>query len=130
MFAALKVENNAAARRRRHERRGRTAELVGCAWLLLKGYRILARRVRTRAGEIDIVAARGKRLAFVEVKLRPSRDAAERAITTRQSRRMSRAASAWLTAHRAYANHRLSFDAVLLTPFGLPTHVAHALEQL
>ena len=51
---------------------GLTAE-TRSAWLLrCKGYRILARRAKHPVGEIDLVAKRGKLLAFVEVKARRS----------------------------------------------------------
>ena len=52
------------------ERRGRIAEWIAAAFLCLKGYRILARRYRSKLGEIDLIAVRGRRLAFVEVKRR------------------------------------------------------------
>ena len=54
-------------------RRGRLSEWVAAAALLAKGYRILGRRVRTPYGEIDLIAVRGRRLAFVEVKRRATR---------------------------------------------------------
>jgi Holliday junction resolvase-like predicted endonuclease len=67
-------------------RRGRVSEAFAAAVLLAKGYRILGRRVRTRAGEIDIVAVRGKRLAFVEVKRRLTREDAEAAVSAGRPR--------------------------------------------
>ena len=63
------------ADRRAGYARGLVAEGIA-AWLLrLKGYRVLATRYRTPLGEIDIVARRGKVLAFVEVKARPTVEA-------------------------------------------------------
>jgi putative endonuclease len=73
--------DRAAAERRLRPRRGRASETCGAGVLIAKGYRILGRRVRTRAGEIDIVAVRGKRLAFVEVKQRLTREDAESAVS-------------------------------------------------
>jgi putative endonuclease len=73
--------DRAAAERRLRKRRGRVPEAFGAGVLIAKGYRILGRRVRTRAGEIDIVAVRGKRLAFVEVKQRLTREDAESAVS-------------------------------------------------
>jgi hypothetical protein len=52
--------------------RGRRAEWLAAWWLRLKGYRILARDLRTPVGEIDLIARRGRVLALVEVKARPS----------------------------------------------------------
>ena len=49
-------------------RRGNIAELIAAGLLMAKGYRILARRHRTPYGEIDVIAARWRRIAFVEVK--------------------------------------------------------------
>jgi Uncharacterised protein family UPF0102 len=77
-----------AAEHRLRLRRGRVSEALAAAMLIAKGYRILGRRVRTRAGEIDIVAVRGKRLAFVEVKRRLTREDAEAAVSARQAARI------------------------------------------
>src|SRR5262245_50440766 len=72
--------------------RGRVSELVAAAALMLKGYRILGRRVRTPYGEIDLIAVRGLRVAFVEVKRRATQDAAQGAVSPRQAGRIARAA--------------------------------------
>jgi len=53
---------------------GLSAESRAAAFLIAKGYRILARRFRTPYGEIDIVARRRNLLAFIEVKERASLD--------------------------------------------------------
>src|SRR5256885_16033175 len=73
-------------------RRGRVSEWQAAAALLVRGYRILGRRVRTPYGEIDIIAVRGRRLAFVEVKRRATRLEAEAAITPRPAGRIAPAA--------------------------------------
>ncbi len=52
--------------------RGRRAEALAAWWLRLKGYRILARGFRVAAGEIDLIARRGRLIALIEVKARPS----------------------------------------------------------
>lgn len=115
--------------RRRRERRGRLSELVAAAFLVLKGYRILARRHRSRAGEIDLIAVRGRRLAFVEVKLRPTMEAAEAAKTRGQAQRMARAAEQWVWRHPAYRNHEIGLDALLLVPRHLPRHQPNAMQR-
>ena len=51
-------------------RRGHRGEWLAAAALLLKGYRIVARRYRTRLGEVDLIARRGRLVLFVEVKVR------------------------------------------------------------
>ncbi len=88
--------------------------------LRLKGYRILAQRYRTPVGEIDLIALRGKRLAFIEVKRRKTRDDAAWSLPTRQRRRIVRAAQYWLAGHPAYHNHEMSFDLVLTAPLSWP----------
>lgn len=84
-----------AGGRKAAEKRGRRAELIACTLLRLKGYRILAERVRAPVGEIDIIATRGNTLVFVEVKQRRTRAAALESITAKQRRRIERAALLW-----------------------------------
>lgn len=119
---------SATSVRRQHERRGRLSELVAATLLCLKGYRILDRRYRSRAGEIDLIAVRGRRLAFVEVKLRPTMEAAEAAKTRNQAQRMARAAEQWVWRHPAYRKHEIGLDAVLLARRHLPRHQPNAMQ--
>ena len=116
--------------RQRHELRGRLSELLAAAVLCMKGYRILERRYRSRAGEIDLIAARGKRLAFVEVKLRSTIEAAEMATTGRQAARMARAAEQWVWRHPGFRNHHIGLDVLLCAPWRLPQHRADALQPV
>jgi putative endonuclease len=109
-------------------RRGRLSELVAAAVLLAKGYRILARRCRTAYGEIDLIAVRGRRLAFVEVKHRPTREEAEAALADAQAHRIVRAAESWIARHPRYRDHDRGLDAVLVMPFRLPAHLEDALQ--
>lgn len=112
--------------RRAAERRGYNAETLCCWWLRLKGYRILVRRVRTPMGEIDILARRGRVLAIVEVKARPSRDLAALSLSPRQRHRLGRAAR-WILASRPdLAGLDLRFDAMLVSPWRPPRHIAGA----
>jgi putative endonuclease len=109
-------------------RRGRLSEWVAAAALLARGYRILGRRVRTPYGEIDLIAVRGRRLAFVEVKRRATRAEAEAALTARQAGRMARAAEFWVSRHACYRDHDRGLDAVLVTPGRLPVYLPDALH--
>src|SRR5512133_2204351 len=109
-------------------RTGLSAESRAIAYLMAKGYRILAKRFRTPYGEIDIVARRRNLLAFVEVKARASLDDAAYAVTPRQQRRIIDAAQAWLMAHPEHAEFELRFDAILITPRRLPRHVLAAFD--
>ena len=112
--------------RQRARRRGIAAETL-CLWLLrLKGYRILARDLRTPVGEIDIVARRGRTLVAVEVKRRGRMEDAAEAIGRDQRRRILRALG-WF-AQRQPDGDRLSlrFDAMLLDGGLLPRHIRDA----
>lgn len=116
--------------RRRRERSGRVAELLAAAFLFAKGYRILARRHKTPLGEIDLIAVRGRRLAFVEVKQRAAMEAAQGAVSSRQARRVAQAAERWVLRHPRYRDYEIGLDAVLVVPGHLPRHVPHALQSI
>jgi putative endonuclease len=109
-------------------RTGISAESRAAAFLMAKGYRILAKRFRTRYGEIDIVARRRNLVAFVEVKARARLDDAAYAVTARQQARIIDAAQAWLTAHPEHADFELRFDAMLIAPRRLPRHLLAAFD--
>jgi putative endonuclease len=109
-------------------RTGISAESRAAAYLMAKGYRILAKRFRTPYGEIDLVARRRNLLAFVEVKARASLDAAAYAVTPRQQGRIIAAAQAWLMAHPEHGDFELRFDAVLIAPRRLPRHLLAAFD--
>ena len=110
------------------EGRGRSAEHVAAVFLMLHGHRILARRHRTPYGEIDIVARRGKRIVFVEVKHRQTREEAEAALRTKQARRVAQAAAHWIKQHPAYAEFEQGFDAVFVLPLMWPILVRDAYQ--
>jgi putative endonuclease len=114
------------AARRAAYGRGRRGETGAVWWLRLKGYRIVARDWRSPVGEIDIVARRGRVLAFVEVKRRATKAAAAEAVTARQRGRIARAAEAFLQRNPALAGLTLRFDVVLISPGGLPRHLSDA----
>src|SRR5262245_53845592 len=77
-------------------RTGLSAESRAAAYLMAKGYRILAKRFRTPYGEIDLVARRRNLIDFVEVKARENLDDAAFAVTPRQQQRIINAARGWL----------------------------------
>src|SRR6185312_11068889 len=109
-------------------RTGLSAESRAAAYLMAKGYRILAKRFRTPHGEIDIVAKRRNLLAFVEVKARATLDEAAFAVTPRQQARIIDAAQAWLVSHPEHAELELRFDAMLIAPRRLPRHLLAAFD--
>lgn len=109
-------------------RTGLSAESRAAAFLIAKGYRILARRFRTPHGEIDVIARKRSLIAFVEVKARASLDEAAYAVTPRQQRRIVDAAQAWLAAHPEHAEFEMRFDVVLIAPRHLPRHLLAAFD--
>jgi putative endonuclease len=109
-------------------RLGLSAESRAAAYLIAKGYRIVARRWRSPAGEIDIVARRRGTLVFVEVKARASLDEAAYSVVTQQRRRIIGAAEAWLAAHPDDADSDMRFDAVLVAPGKMPRHIEAAFD--
>lgn len=114
------------ASRRQAFHRGHAAELL-CLWhLRLRGYRILARRFRVPSGEIDLIARRGRVLAAIEVKARPSLATASEAISPRQRRRVARALEHFLAQRPDLAGLVMRFDVMLVAPGHLPRHVADA----
>ena len=115
------------AKRRKAENKGRSGETLAALLLRLKGYRILGRRVRTHAGEIDLVARspRGV-LCFVEVKARPHARAAVESVLGHQQARIARAASLFVAGKPQLARAPMRFDIVTVTPRALPRHIRDA----
>src|SRR2546421_6522491 len=104
-------------------RLGLSAESRAAAFLIAKGYRIVARRWRSPVGEIDIVARRRGTLVFVEVKARERLDDAAEAVIGRQQRRIIAAAEAWLARHPGGLQCDIPFDGVLVAPKSPPRHI-------
>lgn len=119
---------NASPERVAAFRTGLSAESRAAAYLMAKGYRILAKRFRTPYGEIDLVVRKRNLIAFVEVKARASLDDAAWAVTPRQQQRIVNAAQAWLMAHPEHAEFDMRFDAMLIAPRRLPRHLLAAFD--
>jgi putative endonuclease len=112
-------------RRAKAERQGRKGEALSAWFLRLKGWRIVARRVKTPRGEIDLIARRGGVVAFVEVKWRATPAERDQAIDTYRLRRVGAAAAA--VAHRyARAGDVQRVDVLLLAPGRFPRHIVNA----
>jgi len=105
--------------------KGRMAEDKAARYLRLKGYRILDRNARLGRGELDIVAGKGDILAFIEVKLRPDREAGLLAVHIDKQERLRSAASAWLACHVRQQHLQCRFDLIILTPGSLHTRIEH-----
>jgi putative endonuclease len=105
---------------------GRRGEIIGALWLMAKGYRIVGFRVRTRQGEIDLVATKGQVLAVVEVKLRASSEAALAAVDHRQRARLRRAGEAFAAGRADLKGAAIRLDLMALAPGRLPCHIPDA----
>jgi putative endonuclease len=118
----------ASSARRFAEGAGRRGEQWAALLLQLKRYRILANRVKTPVGEIDLVAQRGATIVFVEVKARSfSRQEAE-ALVAVNRRRIVNAARYWLMRNPRHAGAELRFDVIFLAPFAVPRHIVNAFD--
>lgn len=104
-------------------REGHGAEWVAALWLMLKGYQILAFRLPNKAGEIDILARRGRILALVEVKRRATLEAALAAVTPAQLQRLVAAGQTVKRGRPSLAHLTLRLDMVALAPGRFPRHV-------
>lgn len=112
-----------STKRQSAEKRGRRAEIAAQILLTLKGYRVLASRVKTHVGEIDLVVLKGGTVVFVEVKARANSCTALGSITGQQQKRIARAAEGFL-AHRPELRHyAVRYDAIFTCPGKLPQHV-------
>lgn len=110
--------------RAQREAQGRRGENLAAWYLRLTGWRILARRVKTPRGEIDLIARRGNVVAFVEVKWRARAAELDHAIDAYRLRRVLAAAEA--AAHRyARPGDTQRIDVLLLAPRRLPRHIAN-----
>jgi len=112
----------AAPARLAAEKRGRQGERIAGWWLRLKGWSILARRARTPAGEVDLIARRGAMVAFIEVKTRASGAALADAIDERRLVRVAAAAEA-LAATYLQPGDDMRIDVMLLAPGRAPRHL-------
>ncbi|WP_375403122.1 YraN family protein [uncultured Sphingomonas sp.] len=111
--------------RRRAEAAGRRGERLAGWWLRLKGWRILDRRVRTPAGEVDLVARRGNLIAFVEVKTRATAAELDYAIDERRLARVA-AAAEMLMPRYAGPGDDIRVDVILIAPGVRPRHIENA----
>ena len=108
--------------RQQAEKRGRGAETFAAIYLRVKGWRILARRARVPGGEVDIVARRGRTLAFIEVKARSTSEAAEFSLDRYRLRRVAVAAER-LAPRFMRDGDDVRIDALFIVPGKLPRHL-------
>jgi putative endonuclease len=111
--------------RQEADSRGREGEAEAAMWLAQQGWRIVAERVKTKAGEIDLIAKRTGLVAFVEVKWRARAAALADAIDERRLTRVAKAAE--IVAHEyATEGEDIRIDVILLAPDRKPTHIENA----
>jgi putative endonuclease len=108
------------------ERLGRRAETVALWFLRLKGYRLLARRFKSRMGEVDLIMRKGATTAFIEVKARATVNDAVLSVTAHQSRRIAAACSAWMARDPKTASGICRFDIVAVPATFWPIHIENA----
>ena len=111
---------------RRTYQKGIRAENMAAFFLRLKRYRIIKRRYKTPVGEIDLVAQKGDRLVFVEVKSRKSLNDAAEAITSKNRYRITNAAGYFISRHPEFNLCDMRFDAILVSGRALPIHIKNA----
>ena len=111
-----------SAGRRRAYRRGHFAEWFAALALMAKGYRIVARRFKTRAGEVDLIVRKGNLVALVEVKARADARAAVDAVTATAAKRIAAAGDIWLSRQRDAAKLSIRHDIVAVVPRRWPRH--------
>lgn len=111
-------------KRRKAERGGRRAEMIAAWWLRLHGWRVLAVRARTPVGEVDLIARRGRVLAFVEVKARASQAESALALDDYRLRRVVRATESLIPRYMR-SGDTVRIDAMFIVPWRLPRHLAN-----
>lgn len=121
----MRQVDRAETDRRRAQRFGVRAEVLCAILLRLGGYRIIARGFRVPVGEIDIVAQKGRVLAFVEIKARRGK-ATNEVLTRRQRRRIERAAEAFLAVRPDLATRDVRFDLIQVGGWKSPHHLRAA----
>ncbi|MFC5759999.1 YraN family protein [Rhizobium sp. GCM10022189] len=120
------ADGEATLRRKKALRRGSAAEYIAALFLMLKGYRILALRYRTKLGEIDIIARKGDLAVFVEVKARADEMGAVDAVSYTSQNRIRAASDLWLARQRDYALLSQRYDIIAILPGKLPRHFPNA----
>jgi putative endonuclease len=106
---------------------GRAGESRAAAFLAARGFTILARNVRSHAGEIDLVALDGPTLVFCEIRTRRSRvhGGALESVTPAKQRQVVRVAESFLARHPRLAAHAIRFDVVAIDVSGTAVEIAH-----
>lgn len=113
-------------KRQRANRWGYWAEYLAAISLILKGYRILTMRYKTKLGEIDLIAKKGDLIVMVEVKARKTVSEAVDSVSNEGKRRIENAADLWLAKQKNAHLLSMRFDIIAVRPWKWPTHFENA----
>jgi putative endonuclease len=116
-------------RGRAAQARGVAAEALARASLEQEGWAVHATRLRTEAGEIDLVAERDGLLVLVEVKARPTLADAAAAVSARQRSRLLAAADLVLAEHPGWGVSGVRFDVLVVDSTGRVRRIADAFRR-
>jgi putative endonuclease len=112
-----------------HNDLGKEGEQIGVAYLVKKGYRILATNWRHRQEEIDIIAIDGSELVIIEVKTRTSSffENPEMAVTRSKQKFLIHAAAAYIRQYRLEYETRFDILSIIKnTKYHQVTHIENA----
>ena len=118
--------NGQSSNRRKAYRLGHLAEYLAAFALILKRYRIVALRHKTKLGEIDIIARKGDLVAVIEVKARRTVSDAANAVTHTAQTRISNASDLWLAGQADAAKLSIRYDIIAVCPWRWPVHLKDA----
>src|SRR3954468_17172587 len=105
---------------------GMAAEEAACAALHADGWTVLARHLRTAAGEVDAIAEKAGILAIIEVKSRPTLAEAAMALSVRQQNRLLEACEIILGEHPDWGVNGVRFDILVVDKVGRIRRIADA----
>ncbi len=128
-YRRLRVIGPRPARGRAAQRLGITAEASAAVALEAAGWTIRARRHRTAAGEIDLIAERAGLLAFIEVKARPTLAGAAWSLGAKQRARLLAAAEIVIAEHPDWGGAGIRFDVLLVDATGAVRRIEDAFRQ-
>jgi putative endonuclease len=107
---------------------GHRGETLAALYLMGKLYRVVARRVKTPVGEIDLVVRRFGVTVFVEVKARKRYESEAEALGAVNRRRIVKAALWYVSQHPRLAERPMRFDVIFLAPGKWPRHLSNAFD--
>lgn len=108
---------NRKDRYKQSEQKGRIAEIIILVIYMAQGFWPVARRYRTKFGEIDLIMKRGHLICFIEVKYRQTPLTHDVPITPKQWQRLSQSAHYFLAFYHRGADYKARFDLAYLSPF-------------